>query len=343
MDRDPGLQAMQEIIERMMQEGASQEDIDAALMEFAYRHQQERKNAADDLTGLPEDVSAETCYLHACKLFEAFRDDEAAACLRRTLELQPDHYDAKRMLLQMEENDEVLYRKLTELETEVEARWKAERQTLAAPKAASSDPAAIAAQAEAASEPSGLGATASATPAPFAPGSAWEIPLGRTLLQIKGDRAFLSYDLGRYRAAREACEQALALDAADRQNLRGLLIMLYAYFEDDTAARELVARYDNEETSWFLLGMAVLAYKQGNLVEARSSFDRFLALYPDLLVEFSLFLAGSPEPPARQPSARDKDRNDVYSALEDAVAVVDSTPGFLSWVTVEYADRLFAD
>ena len=123
MDRDPGLQAMQDIIDRMTREGASQEDIDAALMEFAYRHEHEKDAVAVKLPGLPDNAGAETCYLRACGLFEAFRDDEAAACLRRTLELQPDHYDARRMLIQLEDDDETLCQDLAALDEELEARW----------------------------------------------------------------------------------------------------------------------------------------------------------------------------------------------------------------------------
>lgn len=305
MDRDPGLQAMQDIIDRMTREGASQEDIDAALMEFAYRHEHEKDDAAVNLPGLPEDADAEACYLRACGLFEAFRDDEAVVCLRRTLELQPDHYDARRMLIQLEDDDETLCQDLAALDEEIEARWLREQ---------------------------GAGEDASA--------SAWEGPLGRTMLLTKADRAFLNYDLGRYRIALAACERALELDPADHQNLRGLLAMVYVYFEDDESLRALHERYDREESSWFLLAEAVLAYKTGDLDTTRERFGRFLALYPDLLVEFSLFMAGS-EPPSHHLSKRDKQRTDVYSALEDAVAVVDSTPGFLAWMSDTYAGQLF--
>lgn len=305
MDRDPGLQAMQDIIDRMTREGASQEDIDAALMEFAYRHEHEKDAVAVKLPGLPDNADAETCYLRACGLFEAFRDDEAAACLRRTLELQPDHYDARRMLIQLEDDDETLCQDLAALDEEIEARWLREQ---------------------------GAGEDASA--------SAWEDPLGRTMLLTKADRAFLNYDLGRYRIALAACERALELDPADHQNLRGLLAMAYVYFEDGESLRALHERYDREESSWFLLAEAVLAYKTGDLDTTRERFGRFLALYPDLLVEFSLFMAGS-EPPSHHPSKRDKQRTDVYSALEDAVAVVDSTPGFLAWMSDTYAGQLF--
>lgn len=303
MDRDPGLQAMQDIIDRMTREGASQEDIDAALMEFAYRHEHEKDDAAVNLPGLPEDADAEACYLRACGLFEAFRDDEAVVCLRRTLELQPDHYDARRMLIQLEDDDETLCQDLAALDEEIEARWLREQ---------------------------GAGEDA----------SAWEDPLGRTMLLTKADRAFLNYDLGRYRIALAACERALELDPADHQNLRGLLAMVYVYFEDSESLRALHERYDREESSWFLLAEAVLAYKTGDLDTTRERFGRFLALYPDLLVEFSLFMAGS-EPPSHHPSKRDKQRTDVYSALEDAVAVVDSTPGFLAWMSDTYAGQLF--
>ncbi len=303
MDRDPGLQAMQDIVDRMTREGASQEDIDAALMEFAYRHGHAQESSGG--VPLPDDASAEACYLRACGLFEAFRDDEAEACLKRALELDPDYFDAKRLLLQLEEDDEVLSKKLADLEREVEARWN---------------------------ETGRAGA-----------GSAWENALGRTLLQVKADRAFLCYDLGRYRPALAACEQALALDGDDRQNLRGLLVMLYAYFEDGDAARALWERYGNEESSWFLLGMALVAYKEGDLARTRERFARFLALYPDLLVEFSLFMAGSAQPPSRQSSKREQQRDDVYGALEDAAAVVDSTPGFVNWLSLAYADQLFGD
>lgn len=305
MDRDPGLQAMQDIIDRMTHEGASQEDIDAALMEFAYRHEHEKDDAAVSLPGLPEDADAEACYLRACGLFEAFRDDEAVVCLRRTLELQPDHYDAQRMLIQLEDDDETLCQDLAALDEEIEARWLREQ---------------------------GAGEDASA--------SAWEDPLGRTMLLAKADRAFLNYDLGRYRTALAACERALELDPADHQNLRGLLAMIYVYFEDSESLRDLHERYDREESSWFLLAEAVLAYKAGDLDTTRERFGRFLTLYSDLLVEFSLFMAGS-EPPSHHPSKRDKQRTDVYSALEDAVAVVDSTPGFLAWMSDTYAGQLF--
>lgn len=305
MDRDPGLQAMQDIIDRMTREGASQEDIDAALMEFAYRHEHEKDAVAVKLPGLPDNAGAETCYLRACGLFEAFRDDEAAACLRRTLELQPDHYDARRMLIQLEDDDETLCQDLAALDEEIEARWLREQ---------------------------GAGEDVSA--------SAWEDPLGRTMLLTKADRAFLNYDLGRYRTALAACERELELDPADHQNLRGLLAMIYVYFEDAESLRALHERYDCEESSWFLLAETVLAYKNGDLDAVRKHFDRFLALYPDLLVEFSLFMADS-EPPSHHPSKRDKQRTDVYSALEDAVAVVDSTPGFLAWISDSYASQLF--
>ncbi len=301
MDRDPGLQAMQDIIDRMTREGASQEDIDAALMEFAYRHEHEKDNAAVSLPGLPDDADAEACYLRACGLFEAFRDDEAVVCLRRTLELRPDHYDARRMLIQLEDDDETLCQDLAALDEEIEARWQREQ---------------------------------------GAPANAWENPLGRTMLLTKADRAFLNYDLGRFRTALAACERALELDPADHQNLRGLLAMVYVYFEDGDSLRALIDCYDREESSWFLLAEAVLAYKTGDLDTTRERFGRFLALYPDLLVEFSLFMAGS-EPPSRHPSKRDKQRTDVYSALEDAVAVVDSTPGFLAWMSDTYAGQLF--
>lgn len=302
MDRDPGLQAMQDIVDRMTKEGASQEDIDAALMEFAYRHGEQRK--ASGGTALPEDADADACYLRACGLFEAFRDDEAKACLERALELDPQHYDAKRLLLQLEPDDEVLFAKLADLEREVEGSWK---------------------------EKTADGAMQ----------SAWEDPLGRTLLQVKADRAFLCYDIGRYRPSLAACQEALALDPEDRQNLRGLLMMLYAYFEDGDAARRLRARYGNEESSWFLLGMALVSYKEGNIDDTLGYFERFLSLYPDLLVEFSLFLAGSAQPPANRADKRAKQRDEVYGALEDAAAVVDSTPGFLNWISKTYADQLF--
>lgn len=360
MDRDPGLQAMQDIIDRMTREGASQEDIDAALMEFAYRHEHEKDAVAVKLPGLPDNADAEMCYLRACGLFEAFRDDEAAACLRRTLELQPDHYDARRMLIQLEDDDEALCQDLAALDEELEARWLHARgageSTAGAsimPAAATSEAAADVGAASAGSGAAAAGSGASsaaaaanvitaanAAAAAAAPASAWEDPLGRTMLLTKADRAFLNYDLGRYRTALAACERALELDPADHQNLRGLLAMIYVYFEDAESLRALHERYDCEESSWFLLAETVLAYKNGDLDAVRKHFDRFLALYPDLLVEFSLFMAGS-EPPSHHPSKRDKQRTDVYSALEDAVAVVDSTPGFLAWISDSYASQLF--
>lgn len=364
MDRDPGLQAMQDIIDRMTREGASQEDIDAALMEFAYRHEHEKDAVAVKLPGLPDNADAEMCYLRACGLFEAFRDDEAAACLRRTLELQPDHYDARRMLIQLEDDDETLCQDLAALDEELEARWlhghgagESAAGANIATEAATNEAAADAGAADAGSGASGAAAAATnvATAANViaaanaaasvatvanATASAWEDPLGRTMLLTKADRAFLNYDLGRYRTALAACERALELDSADHQNLRGLLAMIYVYFEDAESLRALHERYDCEESSWFLLAETVLAYKNGDLDAVRKHFDRFLALYPDLLVEFSLFMAGS-EPPSHHPSKRDKQRTDVYSALEDAVAVVDSTPGFLAWISDTYASQLF--
>ncbi len=344
MDRDPGLQAMQDIIDRMTREGASQEDIDAALMEFAYRHEHEKDDAAVSLPSLPEDADAEACYLRACGLFEAFRDDEAVVCLRRTLELQPDHYDARRMLIQLEDDDETLCQDLAALDEEIEARWLREQGAressvakTASESSVASSPVIPAARMGASSSASGAAAyTAAATDA----ASAWEHPLGRTMLLAKADRAFLNYDLGRYRTALAACERALELDPADHQNLRGLLAMIYVYFEDGDSLRALHERHDREESSWFLLAEAVLAYKTGDLDATHKHFGRFLALYPDLLVEFSLFMAGS-EPPSHHPSKRDKQRTDVYSALEDAVAVVDSTPGFLAWMSDTYAGQLF--
>ncbi len=340
MDRDPGLQAMQDIIDRMTREGASQEDIDAALMEFAYRHEHEKDAVAVKLPGLPDNADAETCYLRACGLFEAFRDDEAAACLRRTLELQPDHYDARRMLIQLEDDDETLCQDLAALDEELEACWLHGR--CAGESAAGTSTTTEAATNEAAADAGASGAAAATNVATAANAatSAWEDPLGRTMLLTKADRAFLNYDLGRYRTALAACERALELDPADHQNLRGLLAMIYVYFEDAKSLRTLHERYDCEESSWFLLAETVLAYKNGDLDATRKHFDRFLALYPDLLVEFSLFMAGS-EPPSRHPSKRDKQRTDVYSALEDAVAVVDSTPGFLAWISESYASQLF--
>lgn len=306
-----GLQAMQEIIDRMRSEGASPEDIDAALVEYSYRHEQSRKASPDiEVPPAPDEATAQDCFEKAYRCFERYEDDEAVRLLRRALLLDPCHYDARRMLVQIEgSGEESIMAELVRLERE------SQRSCL---------------------EELGIESLADLK-------DAWSRPSTRALARIKADLAFLAYDMGRYRIALRACEELVAIDPTDRQSMRGLLMMLCVYFEDSEKAESLLDSRPGEENCWFLLGRSIIAYKESDLEGAKAAFDRLLELYPDFLIALSMFMEpgqrtvalGSPS------AARSPRRDEMNCALEDAVAVLDTTPGYLYWLAEVYQRLLF--
>lgn len=303
-----GLKAMQEIIDRMRSEGASQEDIDAALVEYSYRHEQSRKASPDiEVPPAPDETTAQDCFEKAYGCFERYEDDEAVRLLRRALLLDPRHYDARRMLVQIEvTGEEAVMSELLRLERDSQAACLSEL---------------------------GVDGVGEIT-------DAWSRPSTRALARIKADLAFLAYDMGRYRVAMRACEELVSIDPQDHQNMRGLLMMLYAYFEDSEKAGALLRSRPGEENCWFLLGRSILAYKESDLQGAKVAFDRILELFPDFLIALSMFMGPEQRSSVGMPgAARSPRRDEMNCALEDAVAVLDTTPGFMYWLADVY-DRL---
>lgn len=306
-----GLKAMQEIIERMRSEGASQEDIDAALVEYSYRHEQSRKAVPDiDVPPAPDETTAQDCFDKAYACFERYEDAETLRLLRRALLLDPQHYDARRMLLQLEaDGEEAVMAELMRLEREAQ---------------------------EACVKELGLDDADAIV-------DAWMRPQTRALARIKADLAFLAYDMGRYRAALRACEELLRMDPEDHQGMHGLLMMLYVYFEDAQGAERLFAARRGEESCWLLLGRSILKYKESDLKGAKMAFDRILELFPDFLIALSMFMGPDQRSSSFGMGTAHSPRNDEMAcALEDAVAVLDTTPGFLFWLADVY-ERLLRD
>lgn len=305
-----GLKAMQDIIDRMRSEGASPEDIDAALVEYSYRHEQSRKASPDiEVPPAPDETTAQDCFEKAYRCFERYEDDEAVRLLRRALLLDPRHYDSRRMLVQIEaKGEETVMAELLRLEAESQASCLDEL---------------------------GLSSISELC-------DAWSRPSTRALARIKADLAFLAYDMGRYRVALRACEEVVAIDCGDHQSMRGLLMMLYVYFEDSQKADALLRSRQGEENCWFLLGRSVLSYKESDLRAAKVAFDRILELYPDFLIALSMFM--NPEQRATMGptgAVRSPRRDEMNCALEDAVAVLDTTPGYMYWLAEVYERLLF--
>lgn len=107
-------------------------------------------------------------------------------------------------------------------------------------------------------------------------GSFWLMLETRPYMRLLQRTAQLYRDCGRMRMAAEVCVKMLELCTGDNLGMRYELMHIYAFLEDEAAAEALYKKYPHEGTQ-FLLPMAILYYKLGNVKKAEKYFSELCA------------------------------------------------------------------
>lgn len=83
------------------------------------------------------------------------------------------------------------------------------------------------------------------------------------------------------RCAAQECEELIRLCTSDNLGARYILIHSYAYLQEEESAYRLLERFENEESSQFLLAMSALMYSLNKEDEARGYLVHLLSVNKD--------------------------------------------------------------
>ena len=122
-------------------------------------------------------------------------------------------------------------------------------------------------------------------------GSFWLMLETRPYMRLLQRTAQLYRDCGKMRMAAAVCVKMLELCTGDNLGMRYVLMHIYAFLEDEAAAEALYKKYPNEGTQ-FLLPMAILYYKLGNVKKAEKYFAGLCAANKDTYKFFHAAVKG---------------------------------------------------
>ncbi len=123
-------------------------------------------------------------------------------------------------------------------------------------------------------------------------GHFWLIFQTRPYMRLLDSYANALIDCGRMRMAIAACEKMLKLCTNDNLGERYRLMHLFAFFEDEKAALDLMSKYPDEESTQILLPLSVLYYKLGNMTEAEKYLKRLSKVNKDTVTFFNCIFDG---------------------------------------------------
>lgn len=126
-------------------------------------------------------------------------------------------------------------------------------------------------------------------------GEFWLITETRPYMRLRDKYAELLIDCMQIRAAIKEHEEMLRLCENDNLGERYRLMHLYTYMEDESSALELLKRYEDEESTQFLLPLSILYYKLGNLKESAKYLKRLKNANKDTYAFFDSIINGKME------------------------------------------------
>ncbi|MCM1333986.1 MAG: hypothetical protein NC084_07330 [Bacteroides sp.] len=112
-------------------------------------------------------------------------------------------------------------------------------------------------------------------------GEFWMILETRPYMRLLDSYSDALIQCGRMRKAIAGYEKMLKLCKSDNLGARYRLMHLFAFFEDEKAALDLLAKYPEEESSSFLLPLSMLYYKLDDLREATGYLRRLSEVNKD--------------------------------------------------------------
>ena len=115
----------------------------------------------------------------------------------------------------------------------------------------------------------------------------------------------------KFRKAAEECEKMLRLCENDNLGVRYRLAHIYAYLEEEAALQRLQQRYENEDSTMFLLPLCVLYYKLDDLKTAASYLAKLFRINPDCKLIF-----------------RNADWEKIENAIDEALDEVTEVGGY---------------
>lgn len=95
-----------------------------------------------------------------------------------------------------------------------------------------------------------------------------------------------------FRVAAKECEDMLRLCENDNLGIRYRLMHIYSYLEDESAALNLLKKYEEEKSTMFLLPLSMLYYKLGDLKKSAIYLKELKRVNKDTLKFFQIYVSG---------------------------------------------------
>lgn len=124
-------------------------------------------------------------------------------------------------------------------------------------------------------------------------GDFWGLFETRPFMNLLNEKVCVSIECGRFKEAVSTCEEMIRLCENDNLGVRYKLMHLYAALEDENKALELFKKYENDDTTLFLLPLAALYYKLNDLKKAAKYLRELKKTNDDTVAFFSSVVGGS--------------------------------------------------
>lgn len=123
-------------------------------------------------------------------------------------------------------------------------------------------------------------------------GKFWLILETRPYMRLRSKYVDLLMECMMFRAAAKEGEDMLRLCESDNLGIRYQLMHIYSYLEDESAALNLLGKYEKEHSSMFLLPLSMLYYKLGDFKKSTAYLKKLKSVNKDTLTFFQFCAKG---------------------------------------------------
>ena len=165
-------------------------------------------------------------------------------------------------------------------------------------------------------------------------GHYWGILETRPYMRLLDDYVFDMLQSGMYGKAMAVCEEMLRLCKNDNLGKRFTLMHLYAFFENEVAALDLLKKYSDHDETQMMVALSVLYYKLGQWNKADEYLQRAQKINKDVKKFFRSVFEQSYE---KFSDFMEQGCYQPYTVEELIVEMMEneflfhSTPGFMLW------------
>ncbi len=295
-ESEKALKGIWEFLEQNGKDDMSMEDMNALVAQYMDHYNANLPGPVTEKTAKTSDDFMELAESAA----DEGDDSSAVRFARKALKLDPDNLDAERILAQLGS---------TSLEDHLKKLERAIR------------------RGEEVMEKHGLKDDDSI-------GKYWGILETRPYMRLRHAYMTDLCDFGMHKKAMGECEELCRLSENDNLGVRFQLMHLYALYDEEEKALELTNRYDGETSTQFLMSLAILYFRRGDLATAEKYLKQLMKVNKDTGKFFKGAAQGELEKYSDSMSSigyRPFTIEELIVDLYEGQFLYIATPGFVSW------------